>query len=542
MSMSATKKTPKGVSKPKKLQTKSFGDLFDYTITDKDDIMEVRSDTLDPISSGQNKFTFRLEPTGYLDENSLLMFKLQATNAASNLCRVNCFNGALGAIKRVIFQVGEFVFNDIDSLHRWATCHHLTKINRNQMNGKMAHYMGNQLYTTTLQAAVPAENPAQGNSYAESTGAIVSNDSLSGIGLGGIADATSATGANNGKVARINSLRINSNPAQNHQYAIPLGLLVPALKDRQIPLFLFDEYRIYIIVYFEDCPAYVNRIDRNNYAGANAADPNAQYLNSSVGDVLPVQVQLQVDYLIYPAYVMEEDKMEVIKEQGYVMDFIDPVKIEKTLPAIANDLETQSVELRLGQNQREVLSIYMLRQLAKSTPTNTRGGVRSKALLLDMRCDGVQKEEYNITVNGIDEFPEYKKNPSSHYDELAMALGADLDLERPMYYCDDNTVYSGLASAYNPLLGTYKPLALDLQNGNMGVIGSGRVIGDYPIVWKYKRTGKQAVARALNAAGTGIPGVPDTTLSMGVEFFCNVAKRAIIQKTAKGGNNVIVAY
>jgi hypothetical protein len=185
----------------------------------------------------------------------------------------------------------------------------------------------------------------------------------------------------------------------------------------------------------------------------------------------------------------------------------------------------------------------MLRQLAKTTSTATGGGVRNKALLLDMRCDAVNREEYNVTVNGIDEFPEYKKSPASHYDELTMALGADLDVERPMYYMDDNTIYSGLASSYNPLLGTYKPLGLDLQNGNMGVVGAGRVIGDYPIVWKYKRTCKSAVVKSANAdAVPGVAGMPDTTLPMSIEFFCNVAKRAIVQKTAKGGNNILVEY
>ena len=45
--------------------------LYDYQTTDAENILEIRSDTVEPLTSGTRKYIFRLEPTGFLDENSL---------------------------------------------------------------------------------------------------------------------------------------------------------------------------------------------------------------------------------------------------------------------------------------------------------------------------------------------------------------------------------------------------------------------------------------------------------------------------------------
>ena len=51
--------------------------LYDYETLDAPMIMDIRSESVLPLTSGNNKFVFRLEPTGYLDENSLLLFKVK---------------------------------------------------------------------------------------------------------------------------------------------------------------------------------------------------------------------------------------------------------------------------------------------------------------------------------------------------------------------------------------------------------------------------------------------------------------------------------
>ena len=50
--------------------------LTDYSTDDAPMAMEIRSDTLEPISSSAKRFVFRLDQSGYLDQNSLLLFKI----------------------------------------------------------------------------------------------------------------------------------------------------------------------------------------------------------------------------------------------------------------------------------------------------------------------------------------------------------------------------------------------------------------------------------------------------------------------------------
>ena len=101
-------------------------------------------------------------------------------------------------------------------------------------------------------------------------------------------------------------------------------------------------------------------------------------------------------------------------------------------------------------------------------------------------CAGFDQEEYNCNVDGRDEFPDFKFNPVSQYNEVTEVLGGDLKVDRPMYCADPNTEQTMLASGMGGLLGTYKPLCLSLRSGEPALVGGGRVIGNYPIIWKYR--------------------------------------------------------
>src|SRR5210317_1436067 len=102
--------------------------LYDYGTSDMENILDIRSETVEPLTSSAKKVVFRLEPTGYLDENSLLQFKLKSNVA--DVLRMNVFNGGLGAIKRVIFSVGDYILNDVNDVNEWATLHNLLKKSR----------------------------------------------------------------------------------------------------------------------------------------------------------------------------------------------------------------------------------------------------------------------------------------------------------------------------------------------------------------------------------------------------------------------------
>ena len=483
--------------------------LYNYQTTDVENILDIRSDTVQPLTSGTRKVIFRLEPTGFLDENSLLLFKLQ--NESADTLRVNQYNGALGAISRVQFQVGDFVLNDMESVDTWATLNHLSKDSREINNQVRSHYLGNQFHTKA-SAAQRLNGAVQGVGKGE----IVNNPAKSGICFGGNTNASSSLGAVDDNVCRFNSLKISTNKDDNHEYAIPLGMIIPALQGRTIPLFLFDEYRIYITVYFNTADKFVNNLSKTNYAGG-------EDLRANPNDVSYHDVKLQVDYLIYPSGVVDKMRQQLEGKDGYVMDFYDVVKIEKNLSSGTAGVEQRS-EFRIGQNDREVHKIMMVRKL------NAGKVGRVSAMMLNSRCDGMNNESINWEVNGRDLYTENVSNPAIHYDFVTQTLDNDLDVERPMFMSDENTLSSCLSGFQNPLQATYKPMCVDMRTGP-GIIGSGTMIGNYPIVCKYSRTPMDPIPNVAN----------DTTGAMSVDFFVSATRRAVVRSGVKG-NSVVVSY
>ena len=118
--------------------------LMNYDVNDTPNQIEVRTDTLEPIQATANKFTFRLDQAGYLDLNSMLVFKHEAATPLTQ--RVNPWNGALGGIKRAILQVGDHILNDVQDVYKYAT---MSRINvpPTQRNQFFGHYLGLQWHS-----------------------------------------------------------------------------------------------------------------------------------------------------------------------------------------------------------------------------------------------------------------------------------------------------------------------------------------------------------------------------------------------------------
>lgn len=484
--------------------------LYNFTPTDQPNVLEIRTETVNPLTTSATKAIFRLEPQGYLDENSMLLFKLAKSATAAGELRVNSFNGALGAVRRATLSVGDWILNDTDRVDKWATLHHLMTKNRSVYNGVDSHYLGNQFKTKPN----PSKLRNGADDYDNVNGELIPDSANCGVSLGKENDGTVA--GYEGYIAAINSHQLDTNAANNFEYGIRLGYLFPCLQGRQLPLFLFDQYRIRITIEWNPTSVFCNNIIRTNYAGA-------QYLNADEGQVTISNPLLLIDYLLYPAVVQETLRNDLNKEGGYTIDFYDVVRIVKNLEG-GLDRVKQTQEFSMGQANREVHRIYMLRQQALSG--------RRSTLLLDYQCDGMNIESVNWNINGVDEFVESLENPAWDYDNLAMALNTYPSVERPMYFSDETTEFCVLAKDTNPLHSTYKPLGLDLRNGQPGIVGGGRLIGNYPIVCRYTRT-PHAPDDAINHR--------DTRLAQNIDFFVMCSRRATITSGMKG-NDVRVSY
>jgi len=494
--------------------------LYNYDTQDAPMVMDIRSESVLPLSSGNRKYVFRLEPNGYLDENSLLLFKLK--NNTANELRLNVLNGGLGAIKNVRFSVGDFILNDVNGVNEIATLEHLLTKSRAFQNSVLSQYLGNQFYT---KVADTQQKDGAGLQRV-GKGELVNDPELGGISLGGSDNASSASGAVDGKVAVVNSLKIKTNKFDNHQVAVPLGMIIPALRGRTIPLFLFDEYRIYITIEFHDASVFCYNMAKTDYSGNETLDAGASDVNEE-------DVKLQVDYIIEPAELVEQVKNKV--KDGYAMNFYDIVRVESQLPS-GTPNTTQRKEFKLGQNNREVHKIFMWRQFTDA-PTNKRA--RSEALLGKQRCDGINKESVNYYINGQDKFPESEVFQNGfHYDQLGLALDVDLNVERPMFENSKDTQFAGLATRTNPLMGTMKPLGVDLRNGNPGIVGGGTSIGDYPILVKYAR---EPIADLDTSNSPDVMGTKGDDGAMNVNFYVLASRRAVIT-SGINRNDVVVSY
>ncbi len=477
-----------------------MNNLINYDPVDIVSNMEIRTEKITPISSSTatNTYKFEILNVGYLDSNSMLTFKA-VDNTGGNGLRANCFNGGLGAIKRVRFLIGDFMVCDFQELSRLSTMLNMN-VPPSTRNGFQGHFIGNNFHVKVGESASTANNGPN----AGGTGSFhLSGDS--GISQGNL------NGGNYAGVA-INSRPILS-AAASDKFGIPLGYLIPALANgRKIPLFLFKDYRLHIEVEFNGAKSWVNDISRtaNNLIPANESD-------ISYSDI-----ELLIDYILPPAAVMNADEAQSAKEGGYRFEFGNHVLIKKALPAVANARELQEVEHRLGLNGREVHKIYQMKQYAAEDS--------SRFILLNQKIDGVNDEEYNMEINGVKLYQDFKFNNADQYNQLNYALSLPMYLPRSMVFSDDNTIFSELSSFESGIQGNFKPLAVDLSNGNPGVVGGGTLVNNHPIVFQYRR-------RPCSNAATN----PDYRRAMDVSYYATLSRFVNVVSTPNG-TNVNVSY
>ena len=495
-----------------------MSNLFDYEVNLQPAVMDIRSETIEPISSATNRYVFRLDQVGQLDSNSVLLFKavntLSADDTLNGDLRVNAYAGGLLAIKRATISVGDYILNDINDVGRISQLVDMGNVKSASNSKYNSHYFQNNFHTKVLESGGAGDGQNTEGVFG-GTGSIIYDRNRSAVDFGTAIDPSIANGA------RVNNCFITRSAHTSHQIGIPLGNLFPALKGQQLPLFLFQDYRILLTIEFHDCPNWVNQV----------TDGNA--MTCTTKQVTPQDVKLQVDYIIYPSEIQNQMRQQTAQQGGLNLTFNDVVKIEKQIPAIAAGIE-QSVEHRLGFDNREVHKIYMLKKIAREGNINDR-------ILLNARCDGMNQEEYNVNIDGVDIFQENKWNPSSQYNETSYCLGGDLQVPRPMYFNDENTIMSKLADTKGGLLGKMKPLCLDLDNGSGGILGAGRQIGAYPIIWKYKRRPCAATPSKATDADAAVPVVESLEGALNVDYFVYCSRTANIQSTGNG-TAVMVSY
>lgn len=485
--------------------------LTDYSIDDRESLMDIRSELLDPIVSSAYRYQFRLDASSFLDKNSLLLFKVQGTENSGSM-RLNAWNGGLGAIRAIEFQVGDFQVQRIEDINTWATTNMLYNLPPAVQTKKLGHYLQNHLLYNV--------STANGAGVSDLSGQVEVDNTNSGINYGQSDDGTGAA---------VNSFPISTDVNDNEKVGIPLGMLLPMLNDKEIPLFLFQQYKIHITIEFEnDASKYCNNVTKTNFAGGEALDASADSITIH-------EVQMLVDYLILPARIQNDTLEETMKEGGYMIDFVNPINIKKQIAAGTANTD-QNSEHRLNTINQEVHYVQMHRQIPISGAS-----AHFHKVLLGQRCDGVSIEEIQFNVNGIDIYTAGPvKNVVELYNNVSYTLGRDLQVVKPLYCNDPNTEASMLSPPYLGLQGNYKPLCLDLRNGEPVKRGGGRFIGEYPIRVLYKRRPHGEVTSTWFNANNFVLAQAETGV-MNCTYFVGVTRIMNIKTMPNGSQSVVIS-
>ena len=159
-----------------------------------------------------------------------------------------------------------------------------------------------------------------------------------------------------------------------------------------------------------------------------------------------------------------------------------------------------------------------------------------RKILQHQAIHGIDEEEYNVEVNGLDLYPQNIYNNASFYNQMSMVMNEDMILPRPMYYNDPNAERQRLAPIQDGLVAQYKPLGADLSNGMPSVVGGGTTImSGSPLIWKYKRKPRMnGHGDGTNATENDSEIAIDYRGEMDVDYYITHSRVVVVKKLPKG--------
>ena len=103
--------------------------------------------------------------------------------------------------------------------------------------------------------------------------------------------------------------------------------------------------------------------------------------------------------------------------------------------------------MRINVVNQEVHYVQLLKQKTTYDDNDNK-------IVLGQRCDSVSIEEYQVNVNGVDQYNfGFIFNPVEQYNQLNYVLGRDLQVISPYYVADVNTEASMISLPAQGILG-----------------------------------------------------------------------------------------
>jgi hypothetical protein len=520
----------------------------------------------------------------------MLTFKLKRLAGANGDFRVNLWNGALGCIKNAHLRIGDYEVSNVQDVDRMAT---LINMNKSvlQRRNVLGHYLGNGLELKINTGDADATRGAGTDSTGK--GQIWQDENLSGLNFGQVANGTNKAIHS---LSIVDDVSLNEKYGIPLQMifpclkgrSLPLFLFTDYNIQIEFEMNFPDKFCYDLSKTFDQVHTGQDYMCPSTSVGFNEVQLVVDYLlpPSSVINNFLAQTEKEGGYRFefpeisvvkkkIPAVPVSKQPQEIEHRLGQTGKEVHTIimmkrftdynlkngsKIVKTGDtttgtAVINNINCENISvgavvsgttmatphsvssINIAGNSITLAGNASGTQAAETlTIQNPNSHGLGRKLLQAQSIDGVDEEEYNVEVNGLDIFPQFVYNNASQYNQMSMVLDNDLIVPRPMFYNDPNAERQRLVPRDDGIMANWKPLGVDLRNGNGVVVGGGTTImSGSPLIFKYKRKpringsgdGSDATANAL---GKSI----DYRGEMDVDYYITHSRVVVVRKMSKG--------
>ena len=442
--------------------------------------LEIKTEILDPISSSNQEVVFQIPKNGILDGGSFVSLAVRVPNAQSGNCFLPLQTGIYGLVSSCQLTIGSKVIAS---------------------NEDFGHYA-----TMIRQFATPEHR-----AYVEQVKAGNSMDRFGVIGSGRICpkDMTTAVEAddNTGHIQTPTMFRPTDLDSTTPTFSVPLSMLIPMMKKRQLPLFAIKE-NVYLRIQFtQQTHGTVAGASYGNICCLGNMNGTAPAVNVSIVPSLP-NIKFHSDHLYYDEATMASTLSQSQSAQGLSYVYEDLVLTNTQIQASANPTAPAVIDVNV-ERQIAVSGRTVRNLMIQQKPTNSSHNLLGKYF---SHCT-TANDNYNFRINDSRYYDRDLVSPSMKYNELSKVLGVPLQVPHQLYSanCDSNkaladgarnqnSVYIGiinnvqLPTAFatsiilNELSRVSHYLGVDLTiNNSTDSLGNGKKIGVKPIILQYNR-------------------------------------------------------
>jgi len=382
-----------------------------------------------------NSVFIKIPKQGLLTSDSMVTFRLTATAALTNKCRVNLLNGALGAIKRFTLRVDNKILSDIERPSQFVT-QALYSQNSVSKISCLHHYLFGCNTRLTVDLIDGIERP----------------DIRSGI--------VTVYDAGNIPTITVQEFEISDTAESNYRFGVPLSFLGATwLANNNLPMFMMKEREVIMEIQFEkDAREYV--------IGTDLTD-----LGSCVVDLPTVE--------LVSTHIMQDEELErammmQIRKTPFKYPMLDTYLVKNIISDLNVGTEHPDT-YRINLQGRELHS--MLLAFRDTTLPDYTSAQDFKIRTANQGSDALGDENWLLKMNGRNVFERPVTSQALVFFLTQLYnKGSSPQVSKLQYTCDNNTVINAAVNTdefNSDLRGRCHWVGFDFENGNNVVFGGG---------------------------------------------------------------------